>query len=194
MLPKWKRYDEKSFWSYCVNKMSVGGGVGISKNIKVTPVTKMTWYDYIKDKVELCQGNERRVELFFVGFINIRGERQDGAAAGNGSAAVATLLQPDFHGATAGKHARINGSTWHTASFYPSWAVNIDRQNHNSLPVVYKISHRTISRMSKMCVYRSIFVIWAPAVDDASGRWSLLCSVLNWKINTTWWPSRGTPM
>ena len=39
------------------------------------------------------------------------GERQDGAATGNGSAAVATLLPPDFHGATAGKHARIDGST-----------------------------------------------------------------------------------
>ena len=69
------------------------------------------------------------------------GERQeDGAAAGNGSAAVATALRPDFNGATAGKHVRIDGSTRHTASFYPSWEVNIDRQNDNTLPVVYEIS------------------------------------------------------
>ena len=126
--------------------------------------------------------------------IYITGERHDGAAPGNGSATVTTLLPPDFHGATAGKHARIDGSAWHTASFYPSWEVNIDWLSDNSLPVVYKISHLTISRMSKMCVYRQIFVIWAPAVDDASGRCSLLCSVLNCKINTAWWPSRGTPM
>ena len=100
----------------------------------------------------------------------------------------------DFHGATAGKHAPIDGSTWHTASFYPSWEVNIDRQNDKSLLVVYNISHRTISRMSKMCVYRKSFVIWSPAVDDASGRCSLLFAVLNWKIYTTSWPSRGTQM
>ena len=50
----------------------------------------------------------------------ITGERQDGAAAGNGSAAVATLLPPDLNGTTAGKHARIDGSAWHTVSFYPS--------------------------------------------------------------------------
>ena len=122
------------------------------------------------------------------------GERQDGAAAGNGSAAVTTLLPPDFNGATAGKHTRIGGSTWHTASFYPSWEVNMDRQNDNSLPVVYKIAYRTISRMSQMCVSRQVFVIWAPDVDDASGWCSLLCSVLNCKINTTSWPSRGTPV
>ena len=122
------------------------------------------------------------------------GERQDGAAAGNGSAAVTTLLPPDFHGATAGKHAPMDGSTWHTASFYPSWEVSIDRQNDRSLFVGYNISHRTISRMSKMCVYRQIFVIWPPAVDDANGRCSLPFAVLNCKINTTSWPSRGTPM
>ena len=33
---------------------------------------------------------------------------QDGATAGNDSAAVATLLPPDFNGATAGKHAPID--------------------------------------------------------------------------------------
>ena len=68
------------------------------------------------------------------------------------------------------------------------------RHNENYLPVVYKVSSRTIPRMSKMCVYRHIFVFWVPAVDDASGRYSLWCSVLNWKINTTSWPSRGTLM
>ena len=41
----------------------------------------------------------------------MHGERQDGAAAGNGSAAVATLLPPDFNGTTAGKHAGVDGST-----------------------------------------------------------------------------------
>ena len=51
----------------------------------------------------------------------------------------------------------------------------------------------TISRMSKMCVCRQICVIWAPDVD-ASGRNRLWCSVLNCKINTALWPSRGTPM
>ena len=44
-------------------------------------------------------------------FVNMHGERQDGAAAGNGSAAVATLLPPDFNGTTAGKHAGVDGST-----------------------------------------------------------------------------------
>ena len=39
------------------------------------------------------------------------GERQDGAAAGNGFATVATLLPPDFNGTTAGKHARVDEST-----------------------------------------------------------------------------------
>ena len=143
----------------------------------------LTW-DTCSSSITLCS----------VPAHSFTGERQDGAAAGNGSAAVATLLPPDFHGATAGKHARIDGSTWHTASSYPNWEVNIDRQNDKSLLVVYKISHRTMSRMSKMCVHRQIFVIWAPAVDDASGRCSLLCSVLNCEINTTSWPSRGTPM
>ena len=44
-------------------------------------------------------------------FYHVAGERQDGAAAGNGSAAVATLLAPDFNGNTAGKYARVDGST-----------------------------------------------------------------------------------
>ena len=36
------------------------------------------------------------------------GERLDGSAAGNGSAAVATLLLPDFNGTTAAKHAQFD--------------------------------------------------------------------------------------
>ena len=122
------------------------------------------------------------------------GKRQDGPAAGNGSVAVATLLPPDFNGTTAGKHARVDGSTRHTASFDPSWGVHIDRHNDNCLSVVYKMPSGTISRMSKTCLCRQIFVIWVPAVDDASGRYRLWCSVLNRKINTALWPSRGTPM
>ena len=101
-----------------------------------------------------CLGfNELKEDVVQTWLHGITGERQDGAAA------VATLLPPDLNGATAGKHARIDGSAWHTASFYPSWEVNIYRPNDTSLPVVYKISYRTISRMSKMCVYRQIFVI-----------------------------------
>ena len=104
------------------------------------------------------------------------GERQGGAAAGNGSAAVATLLPPDFNGTIADKHARVDESTWHTASSYPSWEVDVDRDNNNSLSVVYKMSSRTISHMYKMYVCRQISVVWAPVVD-ASGRYSLCCSV-----------------
>ena len=119
------------------------------------------------------------------------GERRDGAVAGNGSAAVARLLPPDLNGTTAGKHARVYESTWHTASFSPSWEVNVDRHSDNCLSVVYKMSPRTISRVPKMCVRRQIFMIWAP-VDDASGRYSLWCSALNCEINSTSWPSKGT--
>ena len=79
---------------------------------------------------------------------------------------------------TAGKNARVDESTWHAASSIPV----------KSLPVVYKMSSRTISRMSKMCVYRQIFMIWAPAVDETSGHNSLWCYALNCKINTTLWP------
>ena len=84
----------------------------------------------------------------------------------------------------AGKHARFDGSTWHTASLHPSWEVNINRHSDNCISVVYKMPSGTISRMSKMCICRQIFVIWAPAVDDASGRYRLLCSVLNCKTST----------
>ena len=154
----------------------------IGRNVNLSPTFVYRWH--------------RLLEILWTGFslCSSTGERQNGAAPGNGSAAVTTLLPPDFNGATAGKHARIGGSTWHTASFYPSWEVNMDRQSDNSLPVVYKIAYRTISRMSQMCVCRQVFVIWAPAVDDASGRCSLLCSVLNCKINTTPLPARGTPV
>ena len=130
-------------------------------------------------------------------------ERQDGDAAGERVYRCATLLPLDFNCTTAGKHTRVCELTWHTPSFYLSWEVNIDRHNDNYLPVVnkmssrrhnenyspvvYKMSSRTIPRMSKMCAYRHIFVFWVPAVDDASGRYSLWCSVLNWKINTMSW-------
>ena len=127
------------------------------------------------------------------------GNKVHGGEAGrwcrwNGSTTVETLLPPDFNGTTAGKHARVDGSTWHTASFYPSWEVNIDRHNDNCLPVVYKMSSRTISSMSKMCVSREIFVIWAPLsmMGVAATNYDVL--VLNCKINTTSLPSRGTSM
>ena len=90
--------------------------------------------------------------------------------------------------------ARANESTWHTAPFYPSREVNIDRHNNNCLPVVYKMSSITISRNSKMCACRQIFVIWDPIVDDANGHYSLWCSELNCKISTILGSPRGTPM
>ena len=71
---------------------------------------------------------------------------------------------------------------------------SIHRHNNNCVPVVYKMPSGTISRMSQMCVSRQIFVIWAPAVDDASGRYRIWCSLPNVKINTVLWPSRGTPL
>ena len=71
-------------------------------------------------------------------WLYFTGKRQDGAAAGNGSAVVAMSLPPDFNGTTAAKHAQVDGSTWHTGSFHPSWGVNIDRHNDNCLPVFYK--------------------------------------------------------
>ena len=45
-----------------------------------------------------------------------------------------------------------------------------------------------------MRICRQIFVICARAVYDANGRYSLWCSVLNCKINTPSWLSRGSPM
>ena len=40
--------------------------------------------------------------------ILFMGERQDGAATGNGSPAVVTLLPPNFSGTTTGKHPRVD--------------------------------------------------------------------------------------
>ena len=127
-------------------------------------------------------------------WLYFTGDRQDGAAAGNGSVVEAVFLPRDFNGTTAAKHAQVDGSTWHTASFHPSWGVNIDRHNDNCSPVFYKMPLGIMSRMFKMFIFRQVFVIWAPGFDNASGCYRLWCSVLNCKINATLWPLRGTSM
>ena len=67
----------------------------------------------------------------------------------------------------------------HTTEIFPCSSQNV---TENNFPYVENV-----------CM-PSDFRDLGPAVDEASGRYSLWCSALNCKINITSWPSRGTPM
>ena len=115
----------------------------------IHPIASPRWWDLPAERIHFKNWRRWFCRVIICFSKLWTGERPDDAAAGNGSAAVATVLLPDFNDTTAGKHARVDGSTWHTTSFHPSWGVNIDRHNDNCLPVVYKMLSGTISRCPK---------------------------------------------